>query len=627
MNDHDNANGHDPQAAPPADSVPDAEAVPDAAQEPRLSGTEYEFAEPQLGAAEISSEVAETVDLDKVQAETAAVEREAERSTQLAASEVISSVPPANVDFKAPAAETGWDVDESTVLRTDFTKPPVANNPWTNKAGPADSPETDGALGAPAESTAAPAGEAQPTAAPAGEPPAVAKDAATDSPQSSRTASTAPQAAPAQPAFPPRSVQPSTPDAHEPDGQVPDMHDPDMHDAGRPPAAPPAGPEAEAGAEQGGAKELAEGERVQGGAPEGGPARRPYVGRGIDDGSGWHRPETPWQQSATPWQPRANAWQSPGQVAQGVADAAAAAGLAASEAAKGSAATETPNEPQGASAQPERPDQPGYQPPYGSPAAPGNQPGVQPPHGSNPSHGTSSQPGTAVHGGNPSQNAGPSGAPAIPPVPGYPGQGGPGQPGGTQGSGTPGSPGNKNKLFIILGVVVIGLFLVGLLIWMVLNLFAGSTKADSSGHQPVTATAGSSSSGQPSAAQRASSELDVILAKATPEEWFDGDCLRGYTTFSQPADVVVCNSPHSAQVVNSHIYADSDTFPGDNALADMGTKACKTAPVTDAAKAYKGLKEFQTYPSENSWNMVNDRTVHCIAVDPSGENLTTSLIK
>ncbi|MGA7204386.1 MAG: hypothetical protein WBX27_07135, partial [Specibacter sp.] len=314
MSDHDNAQD------------PDAE----------IAGEDIEFSEPQLGEAEISPDVAASVDLDKVAAEAAEVEREAERSAALPVSEVIGAVPAPSVDLSVP---DDIDVEESTVLRTDFTKAPVANNPWTKPT-----PTDDGA----AQST-------QPAS----------PESSTDAPAQANI-----------PAMP--STEPATPAESNP-----------APDAGGSPAAtaPSTGPAAgDAGDSAEGGEAGEAGEKPAPTAPEQDaevPAAEPateakaaYSGRGIDDGSGWHRPETQWQ-------PKANSWQSPGQVAQGVADAAA---LAAAQLSGEPTPGQPPVNAPWAQGTPDTqaPAAPG-QPPYGAPSAPGAQaasqaPG-QPPYG------------------------------------------------------------------------------------------------------------------------------------------------------------------------------------------------------------------------------------------------------
>jgi len=547
MSDHDNSHDQVPEENPSANPGPD---IPD---------VDFEFAEPQLGPAEISPDVAESVNLDEVEAEAARVAREAESSAELPASEVVPPIPDSRLDFRhqdGPAAGEPSEVDESTVMRTDFTKAPVANNPWT----------------APAQPSAPPASSQLSNADDAGQPPAAAESPVAEVPAAQGPAAEAPVA------------------------EAPDQNEADKETLIRP--VPPA---------------------VAPGAPAA-PATAPHIGRGIDDGSGWRRPETPWQQSATPWQPKANSWQSPGQVAQGAADAAAAAAASASATGESQAPGQPPA---GAPSQPPYGQQPW--PPHGQPP-PGQQAGFPP---IPPVPGQPGQPG-APWQGVPGQQPGGAqgflggpgfpGGPQGPQGPGYPGgQGFPGGPGGT------GSPDGRKKLFIILGAVLVAVVLVVLLVWMVFSLLLGSTKAGDITPQPVQTSSAADNSNADASPSAANSDGDVIVAQASSLDWLDGDCLRGFNGIEKSADVVLCSSPHSAQVVASYEYPMADSFPGDDTVKAKATEVCKNAPVTTAAKNYKGLKSYSAYPTSGSWDG-GDRRVQCIAVDPTGDNIKTTLV-
>lgn len=653
MNDHNNANDPEPDSSQPA--VSSDEAVESEA--PEISGDDYVFAEPQLGAAEISSDVAESVNLEQVAAETAAVEREVEATTGLTESEVISSIPPANTDFANPApADThgalpnvppvpevapvqaaghDWDVDESTVLRTDFTQAPVANNPWTPQAPP--TPQAE-------ESQAEPS-------------------------QTELTAPTPEPTAPAKPDFAPLAAAEQDATAELGHAVVPgNAPEPDAVEVPTQPTEPTVGQE--------NAPEVSvpvQDLPTQSAPVEG--AAAPYLGHSVDDGSGWRRPETQWQ-------PRANAWQSPGQIAQGVSDATAAAALAAASGLpakpvgfpipQDEAAQATPQQPYGAPGIPDT--QRIAQPPYGAPVASETQPIARPPYGAPIQHGAPS------YGGAPQGNAGQVGVPPVPPMAGLPGQptnpwqggpgipgapqvpGGPGGPYGPGGPGGPGGPqnpqnfqgpsgpqksGSKAKLFIILGAALLGLLLVGAFILLMVGLLSGSNKIEGGGSAPVPAQATDTQVSTPTeetptddssptteastdaasdAATGAASDADVIVANVSPLNWLEGDCLRGFTGVSAAADVVVCSSPHSAQLVATYYYGDDAAFPGKEALSAKGTEVCDGAQLTSDTNAYKGLKQSRAYPSQETWESDNDRRVDCIVSDPTGDNLKTSLL-
>ncbi|POH75135.1 hypothetical protein [Arthrobacter glacialis] len=585
MNESSDANGQGAEEFPtPTSGEPETGSA-----EARLSGTDYKFAEPTLGDAAISEDVAESVDLETAEAEAAAVEHEAELAARGVSSGLGEDLP------GTPAAsEPDWD-SATTVLRTDFSQPPVATNPWTQPA----------------------------------------QEAAPEQP-----AATEPVAAPAVP------------------------------EADLPPA-----PEAAPGQFDAGA-----------GAPHTDPAQdaaaATTLGHSVDDGHGWHRPETQWQQSATPWQPKAGAWQSPAQIARGEADAAsAAAAVGGTDAAASAGQPEftqaipavppvppapaatapaapygqpaqaaqqpyqssqqpgvasqfgsaTPSAPQGSAA--------GAQPPYGQAQPPyGQQPaqsGAQPPYGqAQPPYGAPTPFGQpATPGGQP-----PYGAPGMPPVPGGPqGPGFPGGPQGPQGPGFPGGPqglqgpggsggGNgKKKLFIILAIVVLAVVLLGVLVTLLIGFITSSL--NNAGPAPAPTTQSQESPSDDPSSEDVDPGLDVVVPQASPLDWIQGDCLRDFKGVSAAADVVLCNSPHSAQLVGTFYYGDDETFPGGDALKAKAAEICKDVQLTTEAESMKDLKQLTAYPSQSTWDDSGDRRVDCLIQDTSGNNLLSSLTK
>lgn len=308
--------------------------------------------------------------------------------------------------------------------------------------------------------------------------------------------------------------------------------------------------------------------------PATGAPAAPYSGRGIDDGSGWHRPETQWQ-------PRANAWQSPGQVAKGEEDAAAALVAAGGE------TSATDNAPSDS-----------------VPAASEAPPAETIPEAAAPVELATGQLPFTVSGQAADVAAGqiPYGTPTGPRE--------------TVSSSPASGSDSKNKLFIVLGIVVVGVGLLVLFIWLIASLVSGSSaKSDLSAASTTT----------PSGPQTV--DPAVLFPQVSPLKWVAGDCLRGFTTVTTPADVVLCNSPHSAQLVATFNYAKDATFPGADALRAKGTEVCKGVTLTAAAKAYAGLKQVPAYPSEATWKNQDDRRVDCFIQDPSGDNLKESLIK
>lgn len=468
------------------------------------SGDDYEIAEPQLGVAEISEDVAESVDLEAAEREAARVEHEAHLATQ-SVSTGLGVVASPSPELQNPSAapedaqpgDAGHLADNDgdndvTVLRTDFSQPPVSSNPWSQPAVPTATPEQPNAQ--------LPLGSEQPIPA---------TEAASDSGKLETDASAISEA----------SEAPATPEA------------------------PPA-------------------------------AAAPRVGPGIDDGHGWRRSETPWQQTATPWQPKAGSWQSPAQMARNEAD------LAAAQAASGQSPA------------------PGVPPVPGVPPAPG-QPG-----------------GSQGHSGF-SGSQGPNG-------PQGPGNfGGPQGPGGfPQGPGDSNGSGGGKKLFIVLAIALFGVVLLGLLVWLLLSFVSNGSKAEAS-DIPTVQSQDQGSSASPdvtSVEEESFGGDDLIMANVTPFAWLDGDCLRDFKNASSPADVVVCSSPHGAQLVGTYYYLDGGDFPGADALKAKAVEVCDGVNLTTEAAGIKTLKQLTAYPTETTWKEMDDRRVDCLVHDTRGGN-------
>lgn len=669
MNESSNANEKGAQQDPPAGSGEPA--AQDASE--GFSGSDYEFAEPQLGAAEISEDVAESVDLKAAAAEAARVEHEAELAARGVSSSLGEDAPP-SPDFKNPPAAPepiDWD-SATTVLRTDFSQPPVSNNPWSHRSEQSDqSHQSDQSQQEPEQQTQTESPKDSQQAAE--QEPAVAQDSAPAAQQWSQPSEAAaePTVSLDQPENPP-----ATPFDFEPPAPSQAPSTPPVPEQA--PLQPPYGGQAPE-ASQTSEAQAAQSDAADSASATPAPDAAPRVGSGTSDSHGWHRPDAQWQQSATPWQPKANAWQSPAQMARGEADAALAAEAAAAA----------------AQSAPEAPPAFGQQNPYGQPASPADdqasastpaQPvyGAPAPYGqpaaAQAPYGAPSQHGVPAFGGPPPSGAPQSGAPStpsIPPVPGQfggpqgpsqfgggqqgpggfggpqgPGQfgggpqgpGGPGNyggPGGPQGPGNfgggpggPGAPqgGGNKKLFIILGVALLGAVLLGLLIWLVASLLSNGIAKDPI---PADPTVQSQSQGavpeeslDPDAEPATDLPLDegLIIPGASPLKWLEGDCLRDFNNASTPADVVLCSAPHNAQLVGTFYYGDSDEYPGTETLKAKASEVCDAVELTSDASGMTTLEQSTAYPSENTWNDSGDRRVDCLVHDTrSGNPLEVSL--
>lgn len=694
MNESSNSNEKGAQQGPP--TGPDAPQAQDASES--FSGSDYEFAEPQLGAAEISDDVAESVDLKAAAAEAARVEHEAELAARTVSSGLGEDAPPAP-DFQNPSAAPepiDWD-SATTVLRTDFSQPPVSSNPWSQpqQQSQQESP-TEPQRDAQLESQPAAEQDSEPAAEPWSQPSETAAE-----PAASLNRTETPRAAPFGFEPPAPSQAPSAPPAPEQapfqppyDGQAPEASE------------SLAAPESEAAqtSADSSASYTAATDASSSATPA--PDAAPRVGSGTSDSHGWHRPDAQWQQSATPWQPKANAWQSPAQMARGEADAALAAEAAAAAAPSAPEVPpavgqqnpfgQTPVAPEQTVSYGQKPaasqqypygqqagpagDQASAsahspaQPAYGSPAPYGQAAAAQAPYGAPTQHGAPAFGGPPQSGG---PQSGASSTPGIPPVPGQfggpqgPGQfgsgpqgpggpGGPGNYGGPQGpgqfGGAPGGPGNyggpqgpggygggpggpgspqgggNKKLFIILGVALVGAILLGLLIWLVVSLLSNSIAQDPNPVEPTVQSQSQSAVAEESLDPDTESATDesfdegLILPSVSPLKWLEGDCLRGFNNASTEADVVVCSAPHNAQLVGTFYYSDSDEYPGAEVLKAKAGEVCDAVDLTTDAAEMSTLKKSTAYPSENTWNESADRRVDCLVHDTrSGNPLEVSL--
>ncbi|GGC03248.1 septum formation family protein [Cellulomonas carbonis] len=103
-----------------------------------------------------------------------------------------------------------------------------------------------------------------------------------------------------------------------------------------------------------------------------------------------------------------------------------------------------------------------------------------------------------------------------------------------------------------------------------------------------------------------------------------GDCLETTEAFAEATEVesvptVPCGDPHDAEVYATTLLDDGD-FPGDEAVAKKADELCYGEfeafvglPYEDSALDFTML-----YPSEQSWDLMDDREVVCILVDLDG---------
>ncbi|GAA4655567.1 hypothetical protein GCM10025779_15900 [Arthrobacter cryoconiti] len=166
-------------------------------------------------------------------------------------------------------------------------------------------------------------------------------------------------------------------------------------------------------------------------------------------------------------------------------------------------------------------------------------------------------------------------------------------------------------------------------------MLSGTAKVNSGEAQPAATASAAQQKPSPDATAKSpatspatpADDFDVIVPNASPLDWIEGDCLRDFASPSKKADVVVCSSPHSAQLVGTYYYEDGADFPGTEALSAKGKEVCAGVSLTNEAKSFKDLKQASAYPSESTWTNSGDRRVDCLISNPSGNNLNVSLVK
>jgi hypothetical protein len=156
----------------------------------------------------------------------------------------------------------------------------------------------------------------------------------------------------------------------------------------------------------------------------------------------------------------------------------------------------------------------------------------------------------------------------------------------------------------------------GLLVWLLASLLAAATMQ--SANRPEAAAAA------PSAAPPAASPRPSLpLASVSPLDFRVGDCFKDFDPEASRSTIVACTSGHSAQLVAVTHYADSDAYPGREALKTRARETCQTTALTEKSNAYN-LNYRLAYPSTASWAK-GDRRVDCY-ITASGNIIKASLL-
>ncbi len=166
----------------------------------------------------------------------------------------------------------------------------------------------------------------------------------------------------------------------------------------------------------------------------------------------------------------------------------------------------------------------------------------------------------------------------------------------------------KRQRLVIGGIVVGVLVLIGVVIWVLLNLL---------GTRPEATVTTPSATATPGPLPRDANSKDFQV----------GDCFADFDPNASEARAVACDTEHSAQLIGVHMYPGDDSFPGTNALRDKGREVCKAsvAKLNAAADNYVLLQQ-NVYPSTTSWDR-GDRRVDCFVVVDSGNTIKEDLLQ
>lgn len=164
----------------------------------------------------------------------------------------------------------------------------------------------------------------------------------------------------------------------------------------------------------------------------------------------------------------------------------------------------------------------------------------------------------------------------------------------------------KRQRLVIGGIVVGVLVLIGVVIWVLLNLL---------GNRPEASVASPS----------ASATLGPLPRDTNAKDFQIGDCFASFDPKASEARAVACDTEHSAQLGAVFSYGADESFPGANALRDKGREVCKTVKLNDAAANYVLLQQ-NVYPSSSSWDR-GDRRVDCFIVVDSGNTIKEDLLE
>lgn len=170
----------------------------------------------------------------------------------------------------------------------------------------------------------------------------------------------------------------------------------------------------------------------------------------------------------------------------------------------------------------------------------------------------------------------------------------------------------------VTALAVVAALLVGLVIFLLASANANRT-------EPVAVP--DQESGDTASIQVAATAPATALPvprDAAPSEFTLGDCFANFNPEALKANVVACDSGHSAQLVALFRYPAGDSYPGVDVLQAKALEACEAAKLSAAADQFD-LNFQRAYPSESSWG-VGDRRVDCYVTAPTGNVITASVL-
>lgn len=168
-----------------------------------------------------------------------------------------------------------------------------------------------------------------------------------------------------------------------------------------------------------------------------------------------------------------------------------------------------------------------------------------------------------------------------------------------------GDPVRRQRL-VIGGIVVGVLGLIGVVIWVLLNLLGTRPQAVVTTPSPTAS-------------------LGPLPRDTEAKDFQVGDCFADFDPNAPKARAVACDTEHSAQLGAVHVYPAEDSFPGTNALKDKGREVCGQVKLNNAAADKYVLLQQNVYPSTTSWDR-GDRRVDCFIVVDSGNTIKEDLL-